>query len=200
MPWVQPNSTFVWTINGTGTLIELLFLTLFFIYSDKNKRLKLLLLVLLELIFVAALAVVVLTVLNTTHHRSMVVGIICLLFDIIMYASPLSVMKMVIRTKSLEYMPFFLSLASFVNSVAWTTYAFLPFDPFICIPNGLGTVFTVAQLIVYATYYKSTNRQIEARHAAQKLRSRVGCVSEAEVVIGNGHQKNNRTVSEYGSV
>ena len=43
------------------------------------------------------------------------------------------VQKLVISTKSVEYMPFFLSLASFANSVAWTTYAFLPLDPFIAV-------------------------------------------------------------------
>ena len=41
--------------------------------------------------------------------------------------------KLVISTKSVEYMPFFLSLASFANGAAWTTYAFLPFDLFIAV-------------------------------------------------------------------
>lgn len=36
--------------------------------------------------------------------------------------------KLVIQTKSVEYMPFTLSLASFLNGVCWTTYSFLPFD------------------------------------------------------------------------
>lgn len=45
----------------------------------------------------------------------------------------MDVQKLVISTKSVEYMPFFLSLASFANGVAWTTYAFLPFDPFIAV-------------------------------------------------------------------
>ncbi|GLT49663.1 hypothetical protein SLA2020_232070 [Shorea laevis] len=180
IPWVHPNSTLVWTINGTGTLIELVFITLFLIYSEKKKRVKVVVVVVLEIIFMVALTVPVLTVLKTTEHRSMVVGTICILFNIMMYASPLSVMKMVIRTKSVEYMPFYLSLASFANGVTWTIYAVLPFDPFICIPNGLGTLSGLGQLILYATYYKSTKRQIEARQAAQK---------EAELV-GNGHPKN----------
>lgn len=46
--------------------------------------------------------------------------------------------KLVISTKSVEYMPFFLSLASFANGVAWTTYAFLPFDPFIAVSYIFG--------------------------------------------------------------
>ena len=38
------------------------------------------------------------------------------------------VQKMVIQTKSVQYMPFTLSLASFLNGVVWTSYAVLPFD------------------------------------------------------------------------
>ncbi|MBA0835216.1 hypothetical protein Goarm_007511, partial [Gossypium armourianum] len=132
LPMVHPDSTLVITINGAGTAIELVYLTLFLIFChDKKKRLKVLLIALVEVVFMALVAALVLTLAHTTERRSMVVGIIAILFNIMMYASPLSVMKLVISTKSVEYMPFFLSLASFANGVAWTTYAFLPFDPFI---------------------------------------------------------------------
>jgi Sugar efflux transporter for intercellular exchange len=40
---------------------------------------------------------------------------------------------MVIQTKSVEYMPLSLSVATFINSVCWTAYAFIPFDPYICV-------------------------------------------------------------------
>ncbi|XWS61577.1 hypothetical protein CRYUN_Cryun07bG0137400 [Craigia yunnanensis] len=164
LPMVHPNSTLVMTINGTGTAIEVVLLTLFLIFChDKRKRFEVLLIVLVELIFIAVVTTLVLTVVHSTERRSMVVGIIAILFNIMMYASPLSVMKLVISTKSVEYMPFFLSLASFANGVAWTTYAFLPFDPFIAVPNGLGTLFSLAQLLLYATYYNSTKRIIAAR-------------------------------------
>lgn len=46
------------------------------------------------------------------------------------------------------------------------------------IPNGIGTVFAVAQLVLYATYYKSTKQQIAARNAK-------GEVNLSEVVVGN---------------
>ncbi|KAE8732209.1 Bidirectional sugar transporter SWEET4 [Hibiscus syriacus] len=168
LPMVHPNSSLVVTINGTGTAIELAYLTLFLIFChDKKKRLKVVLIVLLELIFVAALTALVLIVAHNTRRRSLVVGIMAILFNIMMYAAPLSVMKLVITTKSVEYMPFFLSVGSFANGVAWTTYAFLPFDPFIAASNGLGTLFSLAQLLLYATYYKSTKRIIAARQGAK---------------------------------
>ncbi|XWS50121.1 hypothetical protein CRYUN_Cryun12cG0061500 [Craigia yunnanensis] len=164
LPIVHPKSTLVITINGAGTAIEVVYLILFLIFChDKKKRSKVLLIVVVELIFIAVVTTLVLTLVHTTKRRSLVVGIIAILFNIVMYAAPLSVMKLVISTKSVEYMPFFLSLASFANGVAWAIYAFLPFDLFIAVPNVLGTLFSLAQLLLYATYYKSTKRIIAAR-------------------------------------
>ena len=40
MPFIHPHSILVVTINGAGFFIELLFLILFVIYSDKKKRIK----------------------------------------------------------------------------------------------------------------------------------------------------------------
>ncbi|KAK5812123.1 Bidirectional sugar transporter SWEET7 -like protein [Gossypium arboreum] len=183
LPMVHPNSVLVITINAAGTAIEVVFLTLFLIFChDKKKRLKVLLIIMVELIFMAALATLILTVLHTTQRRSIIVGIIAILFNVMMYAAPLSVMKLVITTKSVEYMPFFLSLASFANGVAWTTYAFLPFDPFIAVPNGVGTIFSLAQLLLYATYYKSTKRIIAARKEAKMEMH----LSLSEVAVANG--------------
>jgi hypothetical protein len=43
------------------------------------------------------------------------------------------VQKLVLTTRSVEYMPFFLSLACFANGLAWSTYALIQFDPFILV-------------------------------------------------------------------
>ncbi|RLM77984.1 bidirectional sugar transporter SWEET4 [Panicum miliaceum] len=80
----------------------------------------------------------------------MVVGILCVLFGTGMCAAPLSVMKMVTQTKSVEYMPLFLSLASLVNGICWTAYALIRFDLYITV-------------VLYAIYYKSTQEIMEVR-------------------------------------
>ena len=41
--------------------------------------------------------------------------------------------KLVIKTKSVEFMPLSLSLASFLNGVCWTAYALIRFDLFITV-------------------------------------------------------------------
>jgi solute carrier family 50 protein (sugar transporter) len=183
LPIVHPHSLLVVTINGSGTAIELAYIILFFIYSDKKKRLRVLLVLLVELIFISVLSTLVLTLSHSHKERSLIVGIICILFNVMMYASPLVVMKLVLTTRSVEYMPFFLSFTCFFNGLAWSTYALIQFDPFILVPNGVGSVFALAQLILYATFYKSTKRQIAERKGK-------GQVDLSELVVdGEDHSK-----------
>ncbi|KAL8250409.1 hypothetical protein R6Q59_034102 [Mikania micrantha] len=118
---------------------------------------KLVLVLFIEAIFIAAVVVATLTCCHTYDSRSMIVGLICMVFNILMYVSPLTVMKMVIKTKSVKYMPVTLALASFANSIVWCGYALLRFDPYILVPNVLGTLSSTVQLILYTTYYGSTN-------------------------------------------
>lgn len=69
-----------------------------------------------------------------------------------MYASPLSVMRLVIKTKSVEFMPFFLSLFVFLCGTSWFIFGLLGHDPFVAIPNGFGCGLGAVQLILYAIY------------------------------------------------
>ncbi|XP_021826074.1 bidirectional sugar transporter SWEET5-like [Prunus avium] len=156
MPFVHPDSTLVITINGAGFVIEFIYITIFIIYSPGSKRQKIFIALVAEVIFFVIVVFVVLFCFHTTKGRSLIVGIICIVFNILMYASPLTIMKRVIKTKSVKYMPFYLSLASFLNGVVWVVYSLLKFDINILIPNGLGAISGVVQLILYATFYKTT--------------------------------------------
>ncbi|WOL08367.1 bidirectional sugar transporter SWEET4-like [Canna indica] len=169
LPIVHPHSTLVLTINGAGLFIELAYLLLFIIFSKGGKRLKVIALFIAEIVFIIALAIIVITVVHTWQRRSMIVGIISVVFCIGMYVAPLSVMRMVIQTKSVEFMPLTLSVVGFLNGVCWTTYALIRFDLYITIPNSVGTLFAVAQLVLYAVYYKSTKRQMEERKRKAEL-------------------------------
>ncbi|GKV18908.1 hypothetical protein SLEP1_g29229 [Rubroshorea leprosula] len=156
LPIVHPDSILVVTISIIGLAIELSYVTLFIIYSPWAKRRRILLYLVIEVIFMAIIVFITLQFLHTTKARSMIVGILCIFFSIAMYASPLTVMKMVIKTKSVKYMPFYLSLANLLNGIIWAIYAILKFDPYVLIPNGLGALSGMAQIILYATYYKTT--------------------------------------------
>ncbi|XP_014506583.1 bidirectional sugar transporter SWEET5 [Vigna radiata var. radiata] len=157
LPFVTKDNTLVITINGFGFFLEIFYALVFFIYSTWSKRRKIMLIFLGEIIFLALLVFLVMTFVHTPNRRKVIVGPICIFFNILMYFSPLTVMTRVIRTKSVKYMPFLLSFANFANGIVWTTYALLKWDPFIVIPNSLGTLSGLVQLILYVVYYRTTN-------------------------------------------
>ncbi|MBA0751961.1 hypothetical protein Gogos_000844, partial [Gossypium gossypioides] len=86
------------------------------------------------------------------NTRLTFVGILCTALTIGMYASPLSAMSTVVKTKSVEYMPFLLSLFLFLNAGVWSAYAVLVKDIYIGVPNAVGLFLGSAQLILYVIY------------------------------------------------
>ncbi|XWS32779.1 hypothetical protein CRYUN_Cryun22dG0018800 [Craigia yunnanensis] len=156
LPIVHPDSTLVVTINGVGLAMELIYLTIFFIYAPKKGRLKVIGWLCIEILFLCVVALCTLLLRKTHDQRSVIVGILCVIFGVLMYASPLTIMRKVINTKSVKYMPFYLSLANFLNGLVWVTYALIRFDLYILIGNGLGALSGAIQLILYACYFSST--------------------------------------------
>ncbi|XP_071713045.1 bidirectional sugar transporter SWEET4-like [Rutidosis leptorrhynchoides] len=159
LPINHPNSTLVITINAIGLLLELIYLSSFLIHGKTKHRKKIGIWLLVELLALGAIAGVDLGKYHTHTSRSNFVGIFCVVFGIIMYGSPLTIMWKVIKTKSVEFMPFPLSLAAFLNGCCWTAYALLKFDLFILIANGTGAVLGFAQLVLYGCFCGSTPKK-----------------------------------------
>ncbi|RAL41461.1 hypothetical protein DM860_010255 [Cuscuta australis] len=154
LPIVKPDSVLVVTINGAGLVIELTYLAFFCYYDKYNKgRKQVGLYVLGEVGFMVVVILITLLCFHTHDKRSLFVGVFCDVFNVCMYLSPLLVVRKVYRTKSVEYMPLSLSLASFLNGLCWSAYAFIKvFDKVLLISNGLGVLSGGIQLVVY-TYY-----------------------------------------------
>ncbi|KAF3444672.1 hypothetical protein FNV43_RR14365 [Rhamnella rubrinervis] len=161
MPFVRPDSILVVTINSIGLVLELIYLSIFFTYARNNGRKKVLIGLAVELAFFVVIVVITLLTLHGPTKRSLMVGIICDIFNIIMYTSPLTIMKKVITTKSVRYMPFYLSLTNFLNGSVWTAFALIKFDVYILVSNGLGAISGAVQLILYACYFRRTPKEDE---------------------------------------
>ncbi|XP_073315717.1 bidirectional sugar transporter SWEET1-like [Primulina huaijiensis] len=151
LPFVSPNNLLVSTINGTGAAIELVYVMIFLIFAMKKEKGKILGLLTLVLAIFAIVAFVSLFALHG-KGRKLFCGIAATVFSIIMYGSPLTIMRMVIKTKSVEFMPFFLSLFVFLCGTSWFVFGLLGKDPFVAIPNGFGCGLGTVQLILYAIY------------------------------------------------
>ncbi|KAF8379672.1 hypothetical protein HHK36_029116 [Tetracentron sinense] len=131
-------------------------------------RYKMVALVVVPVILVFCVTVLVSTfAFHDHHHRKVFVGSIALVASVAMYGSPLVVvvgalfssltsyvMKQVIHTKSVEFMPFHLSFFSFMASSLWMTYGLLSRDLFLASPNLVGCPLSIVQLVLYCKYKK----------------------------------------------
>ncbi|XP_057442789.1 bidirectional sugar transporter SWEET1-like [Lotus japonicus] len=157
LPFVSPHNILVTIINGTGAGIEVIYVFTFILFAPKKEKAKILGL------FVAVtglFSVVVFVSLFALHgnSRKLFCGFAAAIFSIVMYGSPLSIMRLVIKTKSVEFMPFFLSLFVFLCGTSWFIFGLLGRDPFLFVPNGVGSLLGTMQLILYFIYRGNNKR------------------------------------------
>jgi solute carrier family 50 (sugar transporter) len=87
-----------------------------------------------------------------------IVGFIACIVTICYYYSPLSTIRMVIRTRNSSSLHYPMLIMNFIGSSIWTLYGlFAIYDPFLFIPCGLGVFFTSILLITKVYYRQSSS-------------------------------------------
>ncbi|KAL2924556.1 Bidirectional sugar transporter SWEET1, partial [Bienertia sinuspersici] len=110
--------------------IESVYVLIFLILVPKKEKLKIRgILAIILSIFVTVALVSILALQGS--HRKLFCGVATSVFSVIMYGSPLSIMRLVIKTKSVEYMPFLLSLFCFLYGTIWFIFGLIDHDPFV---------------------------------------------------------------------
>ncbi|KAK3197977.1 hypothetical protein Dsin_021392 [Dipteronia sinensis] len=158
---MKPGGFLIMTVSGAGAVLQLTYITLFLIYSPREKKIKTAkLAVILDVGFLGTVLAITLLAMHKLSLRLAFIGIICGVLGIGVYASPLLAMRLVIKTKSVEYMPFSLSFFLFLNAGIWSIYAVLVKDIYIGVPNAIGFVLGSAQLILYVIYKNKSKSTI----------------------------------------
>ncbi|KAL2900531.1 Bidirectional sugar transporter NEC1 [Bienertia sinuspersici] len=162
----ESNGTMIITINSIGCAIEGSYLIIYLVYAPKKAKPSL-----LGLFNLGFFGLIVVTTMAFVHGadthtmfskggmRESVVGWICGIFSVCVFAAPLSVMRMVIKTKSVEFMPFWLSFSLTLCAIMWFCYGFLIKDFYIALPNVLGLAFGITQMILYIIYKDSSKKR-----------------------------------------
>ncbi|KAI3458033.1 hypothetical protein Pfo_014696 [Paulownia fortunei] len=143
------------TINGLGILLELSFILIYFYFASANGKKKVAMLTIPVLLVSCLIAILSAFVFHDHRHRKAFVGSVGLVASVAMYGSPLVAVKQVIQTKSVEFMPFYLSFFSFLASSLWMAYGLLSHDLFLASPNLVGSPLGILQLLLYCMYRKS---------------------------------------------
>ncbi|XP_047938290.1 bidirectional sugar transporter NEC1-like [Salvia hispanica] len=150
--FLKTGAYMIITINGIGCFIETVYLLIYVVYAPKKSKLFTMGFI---LIFnVGGLGLVMTVSLLAFHgaNRVSLVGWICCIINLAVFAAPFSIMRRVIKTKSVEYMPFTLSLFLTLCATMWFFYGFFINDYYIAFPNILGFLFGIAQMILYFVY------------------------------------------------
>ncbi|XP_071710049.1 bidirectional sugar transporter NEC1-like [Rutidosis leptorrhynchoides] len=149
---LKSNVLLLITINSVGCFIETLYIVFFLFYAPKKARMESLKLIVLLIVFGFGSIVGLTQIFTSGVTRGVIVGWICLIFSLCVFVAPLGVLRQVIKTKSVEYMPILLSVALTLSAVMWFFYGLLLGDFNIAIPNVLGFTFGIIQMILYFVY------------------------------------------------
>eukprot|EP00253_Pinus_taeda_P036381 PITA_36381 len=114
------------------------------------------------LVVFGAIAIASFCAVSGHKHKKVLVGTAGMVATVILYASPLSVTRMVIQTKSVESMPtFYFSLFAFLGSVLWMVYGALSRDIVIMAPNFVGVPLGLVQMVLYCFYRNKKSLRVE---------------------------------------
>ncbi|KAK7363212.1 hypothetical protein VNO77_05345 [Canavalia gladiata] len=158
---IKPSdATLLITINSLGCIFEMVYIVIYTIYATADA--KSLTIKLFMGMNVGSFTLIFLITYFAVHGslRVQVLGWICVSIAVSVFAAPLSIVARVIRTKSVEFMPFHLSLFLTLSAIIWFLYGLFIKDIRIAIPNVLGFIMGLVQMLLYAIYRNGGEKRV----------------------------------------
>ncbi|XP_022907758.1 sugar transporter SWEET1 [Onthophagus taurus] len=145
-------------VNSIGCLLFLSYTIIYGYYTIKK--------VILWRQFYISCTVLLLILAYSTYYRhdsdlQQNMGIICCVVTVIFFASPLSSAMYVIKMKNTSSLPFPLIVANFIVATQWYVYGVLLEDQFIQIPNLLGSLLSLFQLLLFCIFPSKKYQSLE---------------------------------------
>ncbi|XP_004491680.1 bidirectional sugar transporter N3-like [Cicer arietinum] len=185
---VKTNEFLLITINSFGCLVEIIYILLYITYAPKDAR-KLTLKLLLAM-NMGSFGLI----LSVTHYamhgalRVQVLGWICVSISVSVFAAPLTIVAQVVRTKSVEFMPFNLSFTLTLSAIMWFGYGLFLKDICIALPNVLGFVLGLVQMILYGIY-RNGNKKATLKTVVSSLENGEVFPVQEDHEIGNKNKE-----------
>ena len=152
LPFVTPCRSQILVCNAFGVVLNCGYIGIFVAYADAGRRLRIIggaMLSLALAFIVSGTALAIDASPGIPVTASTIMGYACIAGAVAAFASPLAILSVVLRTRSVQYMPLTLTLTIALNCLVWTVYGAMTHDGFVLACNGSGLALGLVQLAVY---------------------------------------------------
>ncbi|KAH1098485.1 hypothetical protein J1N35_015406 [Gossypium stocksii] len=157
------------TINSFGCVVETVYIAMYIAYATKNSRVSAIKLFVAMNVALFSFIIILTHFLVKGSIRVQVLGWICVAISVSVFAAPLNIVARVIRTKSVEFMPFNLSFFLTLSAVMWFAYGLFMKDLCVALPNVIGFVLGMLQMLLYAIY-RNSEKVIEEKKIPEQMK------------------------------
>ncbi|TYJ43641.1 hypothetical protein E1A91_A03G166600v1 [Gossypium mustelinum] len=157
------------TINSFGCVVETIYIAIYIAYATKNSRVSAIKLFVAMNVALFSFIIILTHFLVKGSIRVQVLGWICVAISVSVFAAPLNIVARVIRTKSVEFMPFNLSFFLTLSAVMWFAYGLFMKDLCVALPNVIGFVLGMLQMLLYAIY-RNSEKVIEEKKIPEQMK------------------------------
>ncbi|KAK3035834.1 hypothetical protein RJ639_032971, partial [Escallonia herrerae] len=166
--FLKQNAILLISINLFGCIVETIYVSVFVFYASKEARKHTA--KLLASLNVGCFFLVFLFTLFFFKGpiRISVVGWVCVAVSVSVFAAPLTILFQVVRTRSVEFMPFTLSFFLTLSAIMWFAYGLFQRDWCVALPNVFGFFLGLVQMTLYG-YYKKAKDKIPVLKTEKKL-------------------------------
>ncbi|RCV44828.1 hypothetical protein SEVIR_9G409400v4 [Setaria viridis] len=140
------------SINAIACVVESVYLAIYLVYAPRNAMVFTAKLLCIMNMGLFGAMVAFLQFFVEGRRRVSIAGGVGAAFALAVFVAPLAIIRQVIRTKSVEFMPVWLSFFLTISAVVWFFYGLLMKDFFVAMPNVLGLLFGLAQMALYFVY------------------------------------------------
>lgn len=145
--WMLNDSTMI-NVNIFGLLTNMIYMIIYYHYAPNTKEV-------LKLTYKVTIFVVIFLIYAQMEHPTKVefrFGIVVTVLLFLLIAAPLVHLKMVIKTKNTEILPFPLIFMGTLVSFQWLLYGFIIDNIFVIFQNAVGFMLNIAQLSLFMIF------------------------------------------------
>ncbi|XVF87141.1 hypothetical protein PTKIN_Ptkin18bG0095500 [Pterospermum kingtungense] len=167
---IKKDAFLLITINSFGCIVETIYISMYIAYASKNSRMSAMKLFVAMNVGLFPLILVLTHFLVKGSIRIQLLGWICVVISVSVFAAPLNIVARVIRTKSVEFMPFNLSFFLTLSAVMWFAYGLFMKDIFVALPSVLGFILGMLQMLLYAIF-RNSEKAIEEKKLPEQTKT-----------------------------